>query len=271
MNICYINHLLERIDLDSGNIILQYQELFDYSWDASEHNGKITGFKREAATYPVTVTVTSDSDEEHFEILNQFHGIIEKDIVSHIPGKLYLGDQYLICYVTGDIKSDAFMGVPIQKKNLTIITDHPFWIRERPYYFKAAEITSTNNKRYPGRYAYRYANGLNNTSITNEHYAECNFLLRIYGPCLKPSVYIGGHEYHVDITLEDGEYLEIDSAEETVIKYMSSGIRVNAFHNRSFRNSVFLPIQTGKQDVFWDGKFDFDLILYEERSEPRWS
>lgn len=79
------------------------------------------------------------------------------------------------------------------------------------------------------------------------------------------------YEYHVDTVLEAGEYLEIDSAAETVTKILTSGIKVNAFHYRSFENSVFRPIQVGRQEVFWDGKFDFDLILFEERSEPKWS
>ncbi len=76
---------------------------------------------------------------------------------------------------------------------------------------------------------------------------------------------------NVDAVLEAGEYLEIDSAAETVTKILTSGIKVNAFHYRSFENSVFRPIQVGRQEVFWDGKFDFDLILFEERSEPKWS
>ena len=63
----------------------------------------------------------------------------------------------------------------------------------------------------------------------------------------------------------------MDSAQQTVTKYMTSGIKVNAFNNRNFADSVFRPIQTGRQEVSWNGRFDFDLILLEERSEPKWS
>ncbi len=169
------------------------------------------------------------------------------------------------------IKSNYLIDAAYSEHKLKFVTDNPYWIKEHPFYFKASKITSTNNKRYANKYAYRYANGLNNTYITNEHYAECNFHMNIYGPCVKPSVYIGRHEYHVDAILEAGERLEIDSAAETVTKVMNSGKRVNMFHYRSFGNTVFQPIQTGKQNIFWDGKFDFDLILFEERSEPKWS
>ena len=59
MDVYYINHLNEKILLDSENVILKYQELFNYSWDADTDNGKITSFTREMATYPITVTVTA--------------------------------------------------------------------------------------------------------------------------------------------------------------------------------------------------------------------
>lgn len=44
MDVYYINHLNEKILLDSENVILKYQELFNYSWDADTDNGKITSF-----------------------------------------------------------------------------------------------------------------------------------------------------------------------------------------------------------------------------------
>lgn len=270
MNIQYVNHLNEKVNLNSEHIILQYQELFDYSWDSEISNGRITSFYRDNGTIPITITVTADNDKEYVDILNQFHSIISKDIFAISPGKLYIGEQYLNCYISGDIKEDAFMGVPIQIKNLTVVTDHPFWITEHPYYFKMAEAESTGVKRYAYRYAYRYANGLRNTAIVNEHYTDCNFRMIIYGPITDPLVYIGGHEYLVNIILESGEYLEIDSAEETVTKVTAFGERVNAFNNRNFASSVFEPIHPGRQNVGWSGRFDFDLRIYEERSEPKW-
>ena len=111
---------------------------------------------------------------------------------------------------------------------------------------------------------------LQNSRIVNDHYADSNFLLTIYGPIVDPVLYIGGHEYSVTIVLEEGEYLEIDSAAGTVVKVKVSGERVNAFHNRSFESSVFEPIHPGGQDIGWSGRFAFDLVIYEERSEPRW-
>ena len=155
MNIYYLNHLNERIELDSENIILQYQALFDYSWDVNTENNRISSFTRETATIPITVTVTADTEDEYVDILHEFHSVIEKDIISCVPGRLYIGNQYLTCYISGDIKQDAFMGVPIQVKNLTVVTDAPFWVSESLFSFQSEGVLSTNNKRYAGRYAYR--------------------------------------------------------------------------------------------------------------------
>ena len=53
MDMYYINHLNEKILLDSENVILKYQELFNYSWDADTDNGCILEISICPAIYPV--------------------------------------------------------------------------------------------------------------------------------------------------------------------------------------------------------------------------
>ena len=269
MRIYYKNHLNEEVDLDSKNIILQYHELLNYSWNADTSNGKISSFYRESATIPIKVTVTADTEETFREVIENFYSIVEKDVLNRIPGKLYVGEQYMSCYISGDIKSDVFLKVFIQVKNLTVVTDNPFWIKETEFNFKITDITSTDNKRYPYKYPYRYANGMNNTYIINPHFTEANFKLRIYGPVVNPQVGIGGYPYLVNIVLEEGEYLEINSMKETVEKVAVNGERESVFHNRAKKKSIFKKVPPGKQEIVWPGTFDFDLLIYEERSEPK--
>lgn len=96
-------------------------------------------------------------------------------------------------------------------------------------------------------------------------------LLVIYGPVVNPQVIIGDKSYLVNIVLEQGERLEIDSRTRTVTKISKNGEQVNAFHNREKGKKFFKKIPPGRQKVVWSGKFDWDLVIYEERSEPRWS
>jgi hypothetical protein len=270
LRIYYKNHLNEKVDLDSKNIILQYHELLNYSWNAETNNGrKIVSFYRESATIPIKVTVTADTEETFREVIENFYSIVEKDVLNRIPGKLYVGEQYMSCYISGDIKSDVFLKVFIQVKNLTVVTDNPFWIKETEFNFKITDITSTDNKQYPYKYPYRYANGMNNTYIINPHFTEANFKLRIYGPIVNPQIGIGGYPYLVNIMLEKGEYLEINSMKETVEKVAVNGERESVFHNRAKKKSIFKKVPPGKQEIVWPGTFDFDLLIYEERSEPK--
>lgn len=112
---------------------------------------------------------------------------------------------------------------------------------------------------------------MSNTYIQNPHLTEANFSLVIYGPVTNPAVNIGGQNYLANIVLETAERLEIDSRTETVTKVMANGERVNAFHNREKGETFFKRIPPGRQAVAWTGKFNWDLTIYEERSEPKWN
>lgn len=274
MNVRYVNHQGESINLDDDKIILQYQELHDYLWDTESKNGKITGFYRENATIPISVGVTADTEEEYLKILNDFFIVTEKDIMTLRNGKLYLGNQYLGCFISGSIKEDAFMGVPFQIKNLTLITDHPFWITEQKYEFKKeVEGESGEYLDFPFDTPFDFMGDEKGTgNITVDHYAACDFLLTIYGPCLNPRIVIGDNLYEVKTKMDEGEYLLIDSREGTAVRIRTNGMKVNEFDNRvTSPNSPFEKIQPGYNLVSWDGSFGFDLLLFIERSEPKWA
>lgn len=282
MDFYYVNHNGKRIDLSDYPYLFQSGDILDwiYTYDTSEgKRNQVSNFRKVAKEFSVKIAVLCDfsiplneRQEEWNQAVDSLVELFEEDVIEGQEGKLYSDTGYYMnCMIIGSTKSDWKMGLPVMFNTLKLISSNPGWTKEHPYYFKSSEITSTDNKRYAGKYAYRYANGLTNTAIINEHYAECNFRLIVYGPCTQPSIYIGGYEYRFNIVLQEGEYLEVDSAEETVTKYMKSGVKINAFNNRNFKNSVFQPIQTGRQEVSWNGRFDFDIIMYEERSEPKWS
>ena len=92
---------------------------------------------------------------------------------------------------------------------------------------------------------------MNNTHVQNPHFTDANFTLVIYGPVANPQVIIGDKSYLVNIVLEQGERLEIDSRTRTVIKIAKNGERVNAFHNREKGKTFFQedPARTTKSCV----------------------
>lgn len=269
MTIKYVNSMLEEVNLNSGAYKMMVSDILDYEWEVVESGSKIAGFKKAISKKNIDIDVLRMNGTSPRILSSELIDIFESDIHRMSPGKLYIGQYYLPCYIQSSKKQNWETDV-VMTCEFGVVTDHAFWIREHPYYFKKSEVKSSNNKRYAYRYAYRYANGLMNTAIINDHYADCNFRMVIYGPITDPLVYIGGHEYLVNIVLEAGEYLEIDSAEETVTKVTFLGERINVFNNRNFVSSVFEPVHPGRQNVGWSGRFDFDLIIFEERSEPKW-
>lgn len=273
MNVRYVNHQGESINLDDDKIILQYQELYDYSWDTESKNGKITGFYRENATIPISVSVTADTEEEYLKILNDFFTVTEKDIMTLRNGKLYLGNQYLSCFISGSIKEDAFMGVPFQIKNLTLITDHPFWITEQHIQLlpSSRKTPEKQGLGFPFDFAFDFAPKKSGSeTVRIDHYKSSDFKMIMYGPCIDPVLKVNDYPYQIYTTLKEGEYLEIDSRANTVMKYAADGTTESLYNSRAFEHSVFEKIPAGGLRLIWNGGFGIDITLFLERSEPKW-
>lgn len=230
----------------------------------------VQGFEKDAAEYEITFTVRG-ALEDRKTFLDEMQDAFETDVLLERPGRIYFGDYYIDGFVTSSETKTSDIAVYYSQNKVKLYCPRPIWTKENPYTFHSYGVSSSDNKRYPGRYPFRYANGMNNTHVQNPHFTDANFTLVIYGPVVNPQVIIEDKSYLVNIVLEQGERLEIDSRTRTVIKIAKNGERVNAFHNREKGKTFFKKIPPGRQKVVWSGKFDWDLVIYEERSEPRWS
>lgn len=272
MIVKYISSENQKIDLIADNVKILNATFRKSEWNPIVQSlvlgDKVLGFSKKSQNFIVDLIFLN---LEYFDLLDKvdfYTEIFEKDIMRKRAGKLLVDDWEIDCFVISTEPTQT-EGNAIGKR-FKIYAPYPFWTKETTYMFKSSEITSTNNKRYPGRYGYRYANGLNNTSINNNHYVESNFKLLIYGKCINPTIIIGGHIYKVHTLIEEGERLEIDSINRTVVKVRNSGYVENLFNSRDKENYIFQKIPSGLNSVNWSGDFDFDIILYEERSEPKW-
>lgn len=276
MNVFYQNYIGERINLNSENIILQYQELFNYSWDARTKGGKIVDFRRDSATIPITVAVTAETDSKYLQIVEEFYSIKEKDILAVTQGKLYVNGQYLKCFLSGDIKQEAFKGIPFQIKNLTLVTDYPFWIKETNFqYLPEIPISGggsvlTRNIMFP-EFPFDFYPAKGEETLENPSFMDSNFIMTIYGFVENPQITIAGHRYRVECTVYEGERLVIDSLAHTVKKIGRLGEITNLYNARDKSYSVFKKIPPGTNTFQWSGGFGVDITLFEERSEPKWS
>ena len=274
-DIYYVNSNNEKIDLLEPPYMLQTGELFGYKWNYESKQrlgggGKITNIRKDLEERTLTLSIVNYGVENYEEAIDYLHEITDIDVLKKTPGRLYVGGMYLNCYVTASEKSEWEPEAGYIDVSLTLAVEYPMWVGENPYTFHSFGVSSTDNKRYPGRYPYRYANGMNSTYIINPHFTNSNFELIIYGPAVNPMVTIGGVPYLVNVILEEDEYLAIDSRSRTIIKATKNGERENLYHNRQKGRNFFRKIGPGRQSISWTGKFNFDLIIYEERGEPKW-
>ena len=268
MELYYLNSEREKLDFTKPPYAPRdISELLDYEWGYESEGSGITGFTKEIAELSLVINVFADDEETYLKACDRLFTITEKDVIKNAKGRLYYNGQYVLCNLIGSTKKDWCMGVDFHLCYMRLITDRSVWIKEKEYIFKYSNITSTNNKSYPLKYPYRYANGMKIVNVQNDAIDSAHFMLRFYGPAVNPMITIAGNPYTVHAVVEAGEYIEINSLKKTVIKKMITGTEVNLFHYKG--KNLFRKILPG-QHVVQCGNFDFDLILFEERSEPRW-
>lgn len=135
---------------------------------------------------------------------------------------------------------------------------------------KPVYIADKNSPNLDYNYDYSYETpGIRTWNL--DHYATSEFKLTIYGYCENPRILVNGYPYQIFGTVEENEFLVIDSREKTVTHYLNNGTTENWFDFRNKENSVFEPLPSGNLTLTWDGTYGFDILAYLERSEPRWT
>lgn len=268
----YVNSKGESIEFGNG-IYVNYSDVRDYEWEYVSKCNRIAGFRRNISKKSIPLVLVKASREELIAVRDRLYQVIEYDVINATPGKLYIGDFYLKCYLCGG-KNSGYLARRDMQTTLTLVTDSNIWIKESHYSYSARgqEIVDSEDAYmdYPYDHSYDYASAILAYTADNMGFSEADFKMTIMGPCSAPEITIAGHPYKVDTELSSGEMLVIDSAVRKVYKIMVNGEQVNQFHLRDRENSVFKKIPAGNNTVTWDGSFSFELTLFEGRSEPRW-
>ena len=197
--------------------------------------------------------------------------LFEQDIINEVPGKLYIGNYYLECFIYASDKSEYLVG-PYTKLSLKVVTITDTWVKDELFQYRYETIESDDSGRgYSYGYEYDYsASPGNATQFANSNFNEAEFIMTIYGYAQNPAISIGGHIYALNYTIQAGERVEIDSKRQTIRLYKMNGATVNIFRFRDRKNDIFHKIKSGEQAIYWNADFNFDLLLKAERSEPIW-
>ena len=286
MDFYYVNNRGEQINLSDYPYLFQSGDLlswaYSYNTQSLSKRDITSDYKLSAKEIPVKVAVLcyytipyEQRKEEWEEAVDHLCEVISADVTDNKNGKIYTDTGYYMrCKIIGSEKSDWRMGLPIMFNSMKVLADRPVWIMEEKHAFQ--RITNGTSEEthldYEHDYNYDYTMPYGGDVIWHvDHYAPCEYEMVIYGPCVDPSVVINGHTYKVYATLDDNDYLIINSRENSVVHYLSNGTQRDLYDYRAkIGDSLFEPITPGNIRVVWSGEFGFDLTLFCERSEPRW-
>lgn len=262
----------EVIDLVKNPYRLITGNLYDYEWEydtastGSRNGVSVTEFYREKKEIDLELDILARTEEAYAEACQKFLDTTERDVINKVPGRLYVGEWYILCFLISEGFSDWEYGLTQVNSDVTLLSPYPFWRKEKDYNFTQQDFSISGNRKYPYKYPYQYSNTRGVHEIDNDHFSSSDFVMKIFGPVINPQVYIGQNVYMVNAPLIAGEYLTIDSAAGTIVKTKNTGETENLFYQRYLKQSVFTKIPPGKSKISWSGRFGFTITLFQERS-----
>ena len=276
----YQNHNGESIYLHGdGKSFMNLNALRSYTWDYATTNrpnglgGSVTAFAHKPLQKKITVSTVANTLDELYSIKNGFHAVVEPDIISKEEGKLYVGDQYVSCFIVGIEVNEYNIRSHLAILDVFVLITMPFWCTETTTTFNI-ETTSaedTTAKKFPYRFPYRYSTGYANVRLNNTHYTECPMIISIYGPVSNPSIQIAGNTYNVSVQVATGSRLVIDQTKHTIDIVNSIGQKTSVFNSRNKAYDIFKPLPSGDNLVQHSGEFKFAVSVVQQRSGLRWT
>ena len=266
----YTNSFKETLEFGKGSLFVNENDLRNFVWGISTKNNKISGFKKGIVSKTIPVILRCETEYEGIWLRNRLFEVFEKDVITKQYGKIQIGDYYLRCFITGSKKTEYLLSRKYMVVTLTVQTDHPEWIKETTTNNSMSEEEGGGFLDFPYDFQFDFKNSNIKTRITNDGIVPCDFIMTIQGSVVNPTLYIGNHKYSVSVTVEENEYLTIDSMNKTIVLTKSNKEKVNCFSKRNKDSYIFEKIPTGTSVVSSEIDLKFTMTLLEERSEPKW-
>lgn len=226
---------------------------------------RVSYFRKPAASYK-TAFIVRGSATQRRAILTALHDEFENDVRNNQPGRITFGNWYADCFIVSSATAPYSDATHWTENTIEIYVPSGMWFKEETKHFDEIAQSASAYLDYNFDYEYEYMSPTvgSATWITDASFPS-EFELKIYGPCNNPRITVNGYPYVVYCTVPAGSTLIINSKDYAVTLDGES-----VFDLRNKAKSVFEKIPTGTLTLAW-GNFTFDLTLFEERSEPKWS
>ena len=270
MEIKYINNSGNSVDLNKYPYKMLLSDLLDGEWSYESSNNKIDSFCKKIQSRSLKIDSHRNSGQSARSVQANLVDLFEADVVQNKRGRIYVDDYYMPCNIIKDKKTLWETNVVVSSE-FSLVTDYPYWIREKKITYERKQASDTGYLDYPYDYPYDYSPNDMAVYLENTEVMPADFKLVIQGPCENPQVTIGQNKCQIMTTLSSYEYIVLNSMDRTIYKVSSTGTVTNVFEslNRNYEN--FDRIPQGKHTISINGTFRMEITMYMKRSEPRWT
>lgn len=148
----------EKINFCQWPYMVTGGDLFDGDYDPVEENEHIQEFERKITDKSLKIDINAVGNE-FCQAVDYLENVAEKDIIHVTPGKLYVGNSYLKCWLTGTKKDRWVNDLDGITNEIIIRSDYPYWINEEKFSFlkQSQSGVALPWLEYPHDYPYEYA------------------------------------------------------------------------------------------------------------------
>lgn len=263
-----------------GLTYIDTNELHTWEWSYNLSNritgygGDASSFARHPRTFELELRMRGMNQSEFFNRMNTLHDVTEADMIAGEPGRLYVDDQYLVCYlaVSGSVPNHL-KNANFATRKVTVLAVEPYWCTPVSVTVNPTtdQPTNENGKKFNLKYSYRYGTGLSGATIINDHYSAAPAIIQFFGPIANPSITIAGVTYGVNETLTATDRLVIDQIAHKIYTVSETGVKTNVFNSRNKAYDIFTPIPVGSHNIIYSGDFVVQITMIQQRSELRWT
>ena len=270
MEIKYINNSGNSVDLNKYPYKMLLSDLLDGEWSYESSNNKIDSFYKKIQSRSLKIDSHRNSGQSARSVQANLVDLFESDVVQNKRGRIYVDDYYMPCNIIKDKKTLWETNVVVSSE-FSLVTDYPYWIREKKITYERKQASDTGYLDYPYDYPYDYSPNDMAVYLENTEVMPADFKMVIQGPCENPQVTIGQNKCQIMATLSSYEYIVLNSMDRTIYKVSSTGTVTNAFESQNRNYENFAKIPQGKHIISINGTFRMEITMYMKRSEPRWT
>ena len=270
----------ETLDIN-GNpywAFIDENEIRDCLFEPVENAGRIK-YARKGGSKILKVKMLSKDSRSIKEELNKITLILSWQFERNQEGYLFVNDWYANTQLVeikfnNYTKRDWFIEL-----ELTFHSDDWTWYKDtkidyNPSLYQEQHIDLWREYRNYRGYPYGYESNANlnfNIQASFGDYAKAHAIIRLYGNSTNPFI-SDGIKRGADVNLLDGDYLEINTKNKTVILHRANGYSESVFEKRmmSSDGSMFQNLLLPCTILATKGQ-KFDMVISEERSSPLWT